>query len=112
MHVGRGYKKSKTEAMHVPAKLNQERIQEVTRTELRGGAHIHFSTKFNFLGYKVTSMLSDNLDVKTCIAIAIANSQMDQMKELFRCKDISRRTKKFLYQSIPSNTTNHCDMGM
>jgi hypothetical protein len=26
---------------------------------------------------------------------------MGHMKELFRCKDISRRTKKFLYQAIP-----------
>jgi hypothetical protein len=36
--------------------------------------------------------LSDNLDVKT----RIANGPYE-----IRCKDISRRTKKFLYQSIP-----------
>jgi hypothetical protein len=35
MHVGRGYKKSKTEAMHVPAKLDQEPIPEGTRDEDR-----------------------------------------------------------------------------
>jgi hypothetical protein len=29
---------------------------------------------------------------------------MGQMKELFRCKDISRRTKKCLYQAIPKYT--------
>jgi hypothetical protein len=36
MHGGRGEKNSKTEAMHVPAKLNQEPIPEGTRIELRG----------------------------------------------------------------------------
>jgi hypothetical protein len=35
MHVGRGDKKSKTEAMHAPAKLNQEPIPEGTRIEFR-----------------------------------------------------------------------------
>jgi hypothetical protein len=65
---------------------------------LRGGTHLHCTTKFKYIGFKVTSKLSDNLDVKTCIAIA--NSQMGQMKEFSRCKDISRRTKKFIYQSI------------
>jgi hypothetical protein len=102
MHVGRGDKKSKTEAMHVPPKLNQEPIPEGTRIELREGAHIHSTTKFKYLGSKVASKMGDNLDVKT--RIAIANSQMGQMKELFRCKDISRRTKKFLYQAKPLST--------
>jgi hypothetical protein len=59
-----------------------------------GGSHIHFTTKFKYLGSKITSKLSDNLYVKP--RIAIENSQMGEMKELFRCKDISRRTKKFL----------------
>jgi hypothetical protein len=85
--------------MHVPVKLNQEPISEGTRIELRRGAHIHFTTKLKYIGSKVTSKLSDNSDVKT--RIAITNSQMGQMKELFRCKYISRRTKKFLYQAIP-----------
>jgi hypothetical protein len=102
MHVGRGDKKSKTEAMHVPGKLNQEPIPEGTRLELREGAHIHFTTTFKYTGSKVTSKLSENLDVKT--RIAIANSQMGQMQELFRCKDIPIRTKKFLYQAIPLST--------
>jgi hypothetical protein len=66
--------------------------------ELRGG-HIHVTTKFKYLRSKVTYKMSDNLDVKTCIEIA--NSQMGQIKELLRCKDISRRTKKFPYQAIP-----------
>jgi hypothetical protein len=70
MRVRRGDKKSKTEAMHVPAKLNQEPILEGTRIELREGAHFHFRTKFKYLGSKVTSKLSDNLDVNTRIAIA------------------------------------------
>jgi hypothetical protein len=74
VHVGRGDKKSKIEAMHVPAKLNQEPIPEGTRIELRGGAHIHFTITFKYPRSKVTSKLSDNLDVKT--RIAIANSQM------------------------------------
>jgi hypothetical protein len=30
MHVGRGDKKSRTEAMHVPTKMNQEPIPEGT----------------------------------------------------------------------------------
>jgi hypothetical protein len=68
--------------MHVPAKLKQEPIQEGMRIELRGGAHVHFTTKFKYLGSKVTSKLSDNLDVKT--RIIIANSQLGQMKEVFR----------------------------
>jgi hypothetical protein len=68
--------------MHVPAILNKEYIPEGTRIELRGGAHIHFKTKFKYLEYKVTSKLSENLDVKN--RIALANSQMGQMKELFR----------------------------
>jgi hypothetical protein len=102
MHVGRGNKKSKTEAMHVPAKLNQETIPEGTRIELRGGAHIHFTTKFKYIGSKVNSKLSDNLDFKTCIAIV--NLQMGHTKELFRYKDISRRTKKFICQAILLST--------
>jgi hypothetical protein len=81
--------------MHVPAKLNQEPIPEGMRIEFKGGAHIHFTTTFKYLGSK----LSDNLDVKTCIAIA--NSQVGQLKEFLRCKDIPRMTKKFLYQAIP-----------
>jgi hypothetical protein len=101
MHVGRGEKKSKTEEMHAPATLNQEPIPEGTRIELRGGAHIHLTTKFKYVGSTVTSKLSDNLYVNT--RIGIANLQTVQMKELFRCKGISRRTKKFIYwcQSIP-----------
>jgi hypothetical protein len=67
MQVGRGDMKSKTEAMHVPAKLNQVPIPEGARIELRGGAHIHFTTKFKYIGSNVTSKLSDKLDVKTCI---------------------------------------------
>jgi hypothetical protein len=66
------------------------------------GSHIHFKTKFKYLGSKVTYKRSDTLDVKT--HIAIANSQMGQMKELFRCKDTSRRTKKFLYQVMQLST--------
>jgi hypothetical protein len=85
--------------MHVPAKLNQETIPEGMRIELRGGAHIHFTAKFEYLGSKVTSKLSDSLDVKT--RIAIANSQMVQMKDLLRWKGISRKNKNFLYQAIP-----------
>jgi hypothetical protein len=96
--------------MHVPAKLNQEPIPEGMMIELREEAHIHFTTKFKYLGSKVTSKLSDNLDVKT--HIAIANSQMGQMKELFRCNDISRRTKKLLYQAILlSNVLWRCEKG-
>jgi hypothetical protein len=85
--------------MHVPEKLNQQTIPEGTRIQLRVGRHILFTTKIKYLGSKVTSNLSDSLDFKTCIAIT--NLQMGQMKELFRCKDISRRTKKFIYQAIP-----------
>jgi hypothetical protein len=70
MHDGRGDKKTKTEAMHVPATMNQEPIPEGTMIELRGGAHIHCTTKFKDIGYKVTPKLSDNLYVKTHIAIA------------------------------------------
>jgi hypothetical protein len=47
MHVRRGDKKSKTEAMYVHAKLNQEPIPEGAGIELREGAHIHCTTKFN-----------------------------------------------------------------
>jgi hypothetical protein len=36
MHIGRGDKKSKTEAMHVPATLNQEPIPEGKMIKLRG----------------------------------------------------------------------------
>jgi hypothetical protein len=64
--------------MHAPAKLNQEPIPQGTRIEFRGGAHIHFTTKLKYLGSKVTSKMSDNVDVKTLIAIA--NSQMGQIK--------------------------------
>jgi hypothetical protein len=102
MHIGRGDKKSKTKAMHVPAKLNREHIREGKRIELRGGAYIEFTIKFKYVGSKLTSSLSGNLDVKT--RIAITNSQMGHMKDLFRCKDISRRTKKFLYQAILIST--------
>jgi hypothetical protein len=84
--------------MHVPVTLINEPIPEGARIELRGGAHIHFTTKFKYLVSKVITKLRGNLDVKA--RIIIANSQMVQMKELFRCKDISRRTKKFLYQAI------------
>jgi hypothetical protein len=94
----------KTEAMHVPATLNQEPIPERTILELRGGAHIHihFTTKFQYLGSKITSKLSDNLDVNT--HISIANSQIGQLKELFRCNAISIRTNKFPYGAIPLST--------
>jgi hypothetical protein len=64
----------KTEAMHVPATLNQEPIPEGTMIELRGGAHIHFTTKFKYYGSKLISKLSGDLDVKT--RIATSNSQM------------------------------------
>jgi hypothetical protein len=97
MHVGREDKTSKTKANHVPAKLNQEPIPHGTRIKLREGAHILFTTKC-----KVNSKLSDKLDVKT--RIAIKNSQMGQMKEFFRCKDVSRMTKNFLYQAKPLST--------
>jgi hypothetical protein len=55
--------------------------------EMREGAHIQVTTKFNYIGTKLTSKLSDNLDVKT--RITIPNSQMGQMKDWFRYKDIS-----------------------
>jgi alpha-galactosidase/6-phospho-beta-glucosidase family protein len=99
MHAGRGDKKSKTKAMYEPATLNQEPIREGMRIDLRGGSHIHFTKKFKYLGSKVTSKLRDSLDVKT--RIAIANSQMDQMKELFRYKDTLSGTTKFLYRALP-----------
>jgi hypothetical protein len=53
MHVGRRDKTSNTEAMHVPAKMNQEPILEGMMTKWRGGSHIHFKTKFKYMGYKV-----------------------------------------------------------
>jgi hypothetical protein len=89
--------------MHVPAKLNRKPIPEGTRIELREGAHIHLTTKFKYLGSKITSNLSDNLDVNT--RIAIVNSQMGQMKVF----QMQGHIKKDQEVSIPSNITNHCD---
>jgi hypothetical protein len=84
--------------MHVPAKMNQEPFQEWMMVAMIGGSHIHFPTKFEYLGSEVTSEPSHNIVVKT--RIIIENSQMGQVKELFRYKDISRSTKKFIYHAI------------
>jgi hypothetical protein len=81
--------------MQVPAKLNQEHIPEGTRIKLRESAHIHFTTKFKYIGSKENNKMSDNLDVKT--RIAIANLQMGQMKEFFRCKNISQEGPRKFY---------------
>jgi hypothetical protein len=64
MHIGQEDKKSKPEAMHVLAKLNQEPTPDGTRIDVKGGAHIHFTIKFKYIGSKVNSELNDNLNVK------------------------------------------------
>jgi hypothetical protein len=57
IHVRRGDKESKIEAMHLPAKLNQEPIPEGARIELRGGAHIHLTTKSKIQVYWIQGNL-------------------------------------------------------
>jgi hypothetical protein len=106
MHVGRGDKTSKTEAMHVPAKLNQETIPKGMMIKFREGAHIHFTRNLKYLGSKLTSKLSDNRYQNPHCNCKFANGLDEKVVQM------QGNIKKNQEVSIPSNITNHCTRGV
>ena len=102
MHVGKNGKKSKTEAMHIPARLNEEPTKDGTTINISDNEHINFTTKFKYLGSKITSNLSDELDINT--RIATASNQVYKMRHLFSSNEVSLRVKVMMYIAIPLNT--------
>jgi hypothetical protein len=102
MHaVGEG-KTSKSEAIHIPAKVTDKPILEVTIVIMNDNTHLNFTDKIKYPGSTIATNLRDEIDVAT--RIAIAHSQITQMRELFNCRDVSVATKEMTHRAILIST--------
>jgi fructose-1,6-bisphosphatase/sedoheptulose 1,7-bisphosphatase-like protein len=91
MHVGKEGKISKSEAIHIPAKVTDKPVSKGTLLIMNNNTHLQFTDKIKYLGSTITTNLRDEIDV--AMRIAIAHSQITQMRELFNCREISIATK-------------------
>jgi len=68
MHVGRGDKASKTEAMFVPGYGRTYDEGNTDRFSVDGDGFIHFCTIFPYLGAKISSNCIDDADIDNRIS--------------------------------------------
>ena len=102
MHSGTADKRSKTEAMHFPAKQTTSTAEDVRDLILDDGSIIHFCTQFTYLGSLFTPNLDDSEDVQK--RINKANSAFGSMRALvFANPYIPLPLKRALYTSLVVN---------
>jgi hypothetical protein len=72
---------SKSEAIHIPAKVNDRPTNTGTGVHLDDETYLHFTDKIKYLGSIITWDLRDEIDVAT--RIAMGHSTITRMQELF-----------------------------
>ena len=105
MHIGRDGKKSKTEAMYFPPKLlTAKETPEVTTKDTFKvmDGYVGFTDKFQYLGSLITTDLKDTHEIKK--RVQKATVQMNELRHLWRNKNIKTDIKVWLYLSLPVNT--------
>lgn len=102
VHIGKGTTKSKTEAMYFPPnKTPDANHPRHTRNFNVADGFIHFCPEFKYLGSKIDTSLSDNIDVEARINSAWA--AMAMLRPFFRSPSVSRKAKRSVYLAIPVN---------
>ena len=107
MHIGRDGKKSKTEAMYFPPKLmtNKNDTPEIDTkkdTFKVMDGYVGFTDTFKYLGSLITTDLKDTHEIKK--RVQKATVQMNELRHLWRNKNIKTDIKVWLYLSLPVNT--------
>ena len=102
MHIGRGAKQSKTEAVYFPRRMGEEVPEELTRQVAVADGQITYCVKFKYLGSIIEPDLKDMIEVRT--RIRKAQGQIGGLMNLFSNKHVPKDFKVLLYQAIPLNT--------
>jgi hypothetical protein len=105
MHIGKNGKKSKTEAMYFPPKLlTKNDTPEVTPEDtfpVKDG-YVGFTDKFKYLGSFITTDLKDKHEIEK--RVQKATVQMNELRHLWRNKNVKKDIKVWMYLSLPVNT--------
>jgi hypothetical protein len=99
IHTGNEAKKSKSEAIHIPGKLNLQPTPAGAIINLKDGTYLQVTDKIKYLGSTVTQELRDETNVAT--QISISYSCISRMKDIFSCREVAMSTKAMLYIAIP-----------
>ena len=100
MHIGENNIISKSEVMYFPPDLQTNTDQEMTIPIKCGSLKV--SKNFTYLGVNINNELKDNTEIK--IRTQKATAQMGALKDFFRNKHISKKTKYKIYMAIPLST--------
>eukprot|EP00978_Attheya_sp_CCMP212_P012127 scaffold30130_cov58-Attheya_sp.AAC.9 len=103
MHIGKNGKKSKTEAMYFPPPklLTKNETPEVYTKDtfpVKDG-YVGFTDKFKYLGSFITSDLKDKHKIEK--GVQKATVQMNELKHLWRNKNVTKDIKVWMYLSLP-----------
>ncbi len=102
MHVGIGDKKSKTEAMFIPASCGKNDTPIIPPTiHLPDQSHVHFTDQFKYLGAIITNTLSDKDEILA--RLKKARCQMGALSNFFK-SNCDFQTKLRIFLAIPLNT--------
>jgi hypothetical protein len=110
MHVGGIRGKSKSEAIHIPATVNDRLKNKGTIVQLDENIYLHFTEMIKYLGSIIT--WDQRNEINVAINIAMGHSKITRMKELFNCRDVSIGIKIRMLQLIPLNSAQYRDMGL
>ena len=98
MHVGRGVKASKTEAMFIPGFGREYEDGDTSRYSVDGDGFIDFTKTFPYLGSKISSDCTDDADIDN--RIAQASKMFGCLRKKVLCsKRVSNETKRQLYEA-------------
>ncbi len=101
MHVGIGDKKSKTEAMFIPASYDNDtpRIPDIIK--IPDGTNVHFTNEFKYLGAIITNNLSNSAEIFA--RLKKAQCQIGALMNFFN-SSCDFKTKLRIFEAIPLNT--------
>jgi hypothetical protein len=102
MHTGIEGGKLKTEALHIPKRLDEEAIPAGTKLYTDNGMYFHFTDAIIYLGSVITTRLRDYKDVAARIIKAYGT--IGAQNEFFFSRDVPLDIKLKLYLAILLNT--------
>jgi len=110
MHVGRGDKASKTEAMYFPSPRTAYEAADTSRFYVEGTGFIDFCEKFKYLGAILHYSLTSDADVDKRVASATAafGALKNSSENIFNFKYLSEELKGELYKALAAVKLGSC----
>jgi hypothetical protein len=102
MHTGIEGKTSKTEALHIPKRLDEEAIPAGTKVDMDKGMYFHFTDAILYIGSITKTCLCDSKDIAARISKAYGT--MGALDDFFSRRDVPLNIKLKLYLTIQINT--------